>query len=55
MAKKTDEFTRRDFLKQSAAGAVGAMVGPYIARDAFAACSRAARPGTDQRASDSNG
>ena len=37
MANKTGAITRRDFLKRSAAGAVGAMVGPYIARDAFAA------------------
>ncbi|MGH7796651.1 MAG: ABC transporter substrate-binding protein [Candidatus Binatia bacterium] len=37
MAKKTGGITRRDFLKRGAALGAGAMVGPYIARDAFAA------------------
>jgi len=37
MAKKTCRITRRDFLKRGATLGVGAMVGPYIARDAFAA------------------
>jgi peptide/nickel transport system substrate-binding protein len=37
MAKKASGITRRDFIKRSAAAGVGAMVGPYIARDAFAA------------------
>ena len=37
MARKKQGITRRDFLKRSAAAGVGAMVGPYVARDAFAA------------------
>ena len=38
MAKKrTGGITRRDFLKRGATLGAGAMVGPYIARDAFAA------------------
>ena len=37
MAKKNGGISRRDFLKRSAALGVGAMVGPYISRDAFAA------------------
>jgi peptide/nickel transport system substrate-binding protein len=37
MAKKTCGITRRDFLKRGVALGVGAMVAPYVARDAFAA------------------
>ncbi|MGH7931210.1 MAG: ABC transporter substrate-binding protein, partial [Candidatus Binatia bacterium] len=37
MAKKTDGITRRDFLTRGAVLGAGVMVGPYIARDAFAA------------------
>src|SRR6202008_1751549 len=37
MKKKGRGISRRDFLKRSAALGVGAAVGPYIARDAFAA------------------
>ena len=37
MTKRKAGMSRRDFLKRSAAVGVGAMVGPYIARDAFAA------------------
>ncbi len=37
MAKKGRGISRRDFLKRGAALGVGAAVGPYIARDAFAA------------------
>jgi peptide/nickel transport system substrate-binding protein len=37
MANETGGITRRDFIKRGAALGVGAMVGPYIARDAFAA------------------
>ena len=37
MAKKSRGVSRRDFLKRSAVMGVGAMVGPYIARNAFAA------------------
>src|ERR671918_1247584 len=37
MAKKKCGVSRRDFLKRSAIAGVGAMVGPYISRDAFAA------------------
>ncbi len=37
MVKKNTEVSRRDFLKKSAALGVGAVVGPYIYRDAFAA------------------
>ena len=37
MRKRTNEISRREFLKKSAAAGVGAMVGPYVARDAFAA------------------
>jgi peptide/nickel transport system substrate-binding protein len=37
MANRTWGFTRRDFLKRSAAAGLGAMVGPQVGRDAFAA------------------
>ncbi|TMB74922.1 MAG: twin-arginine translocation signal domain-containing protein [Deltaproteobacteria bacterium] len=37
MAKKIPASSRRDFLRRAAALSVGAVVGPYIARDAFAA------------------
>ena len=37
MAIKKQGITRRDFLKRSAAAGVGAIVGPCVARDAFAA------------------
>ena len=37
MARKKQGITRRDFLKRSAAAGVGAIVGPCVARDAFAA------------------
>jgi peptide/nickel transport system substrate-binding protein len=37
MAQKKRGISRRDFLKRGAALGVGAMVGPYISRDAFAA------------------
>jgi peptide/nickel transport system substrate-binding protein len=37
MAKKRRGVSRRDFLKRSAMAGVGAMVGPYISRHAFAA------------------
>lgn len=37
MANETGGITRRDFIKRGAALGVEAMVGPYIARDAFAA------------------
>ena len=37
MTKRKAGISRRDFLKTSAALGAGAMVGPYIARDAFAA------------------
>ena len=37
MARKNTGINRRDFLKKSATLAVSAAVGPYIARDAFAA------------------
>ena len=37
MARKKQGLTRRDFLKRSAAAGVGAIVGPCVARDAFAA------------------
>ncbi|HKY06805.1 MAG TPA: twin-arginine translocation signal domain-containing protein, partial [Candidatus Binatia bacterium] len=37
MANETGGITRRDFLKQGAALGAGALVGPYIARAAFAA------------------
>lgn len=37
MAKKRIEVSRREFLKKTAALGVGALVGPYIDRDAFAA------------------
>jgi peptide/nickel transport system substrate-binding protein len=37
MAQKKPGISRRDFLKRSAALGVGAMVTPYISRDAFAA------------------
>jgi anaerobic selenocysteine-containing dehydrogenase len=37
VAKKNTEVSRRDFLKQSAALGVGAVMGPYFYRDAFAA------------------
>ncbi len=37
MAKKGRGISRRDFLKRGAVLGVGAAVGPYIARDAFAA------------------
>jgi peptide/nickel transport system substrate-binding protein len=37
MAQKKPGISRRDFLKRGAALGVGAMVGPYISRDAFAA------------------
>jgi len=37
MAKKESSISRRDFLKRSAALGVGAVVGPYIAHDGFAA------------------
>ena len=37
MRKRKNGISRREFLKKSAAVGVGAMVGPYIARDAFAA------------------
>jgi molybdate transport system substrate-binding protein len=37
MAQKNTEISRRDFLKQSAALGVGAVVAPYIYRDACAA------------------
>ena len=37
MAQKKPGIGRRDFLKRGAALGVGAMVAPYISRDAFAA------------------
>ena len=37
MRKRTNGISRREFLKKSAAAGVGAMVGPYVARGAFAA------------------
>ncbi len=37
MTKKKTGISRRDFLKTSAALGAGAMLGPAIARDAFAA------------------
>jgi peptide/nickel transport system substrate-binding protein len=37
MTKKKAGMSRRDFLKRSATLGAGAMLGPYIARDAFAA------------------
>ena len=37
MAKKIPASSRRDFLRRAAALSVGAVVGPYIARDPFAA------------------
>ncbi len=37
MAHKKIDISRRDFLKRGAMAGVGAMVGPYISRDAFAA------------------
>ncbi|MDH3445893.1 MAG: ABC transporter substrate-binding protein, partial [Deltaproteobacteria bacterium] len=37
MANESTGITRRDFMKQSAALGVGAIAGPYIARNAFAA------------------
>ena len=37
MAQRNTESSRRDFLKKSAALGMGALVGPYILRDAFAA------------------
>ena len=37
MAQKKQDLSRRDFLKRGAALGVGAVVGPYISRDAFAA------------------
>jgi peptide/nickel transport system substrate-binding protein len=37
MVKNHREVSRRDFLKRSAAMGVGAIVGPYIAREGFAA------------------
>src|SRR5687767_14100027 len=37
MASKHRGVSRREFLKRSALAGVGAMVGPYISRDAFAA------------------
>jgi peptide/nickel transport system substrate-binding protein len=37
MAMKENEFSRRKFLKKSAALGVGAVMGPYLYRDAFAA------------------
>ena len=37
MAQKNNEFSRRKFLKQSAALGVGAVMGSYLYRDAFAA------------------
>jgi peptide/nickel transport system substrate-binding protein len=37
MAQKKPGISRRDFLKRGAALGVGAMAGPYISRDAFAA------------------
>ena len=37
MAKKSRGISRRNFLKRSAAAGLAALVGPYIARDAFAA------------------
>ena len=37
MAQKNNEVSRRDFLKHSAALGVGAVIGPYLYRDAFAA------------------
>src|SRR5437016_8169199 len=37
MTKKRTGISRRDFLKTSAALGAGAMLGPTIARDAFAA------------------
>ena len=37
MARKKLGISRREFLKRGAALGVGAMVGPYVARDAFAA------------------
>ena len=37
MAKKIHGISRRDFLKGGAALGAGAVVGPYVARDAFAA------------------
>jgi peptide/nickel transport system substrate-binding protein len=37
MARKKLDISRRDFLKRGAALGVGAMVGPYVSRDAFAA------------------
>jgi len=37
MRKRTNGISRREFLKNSAAAGVGAMVGPYVARGAFAA------------------
>lgn len=37
MAKKTHGVSRRDFLKRTAAASLGAMLGPTIAREGFAA------------------
>jgi peptide/nickel transport system substrate-binding protein len=37
MRKRPNGISRREFLKKSAAAGVGAMVGPYVARGAFAA------------------
>ena len=37
MARKKLGISRREFLKRGAALGVGAMVGPYVVRDAFAA------------------